>query len=95
MKNFSEELLSQYYANDRKSVFPLNNLQLEIKNQIQQKMDEGIYQYEYVNCPICDTYPKLRTLSQKERNGHNQKIVLCKNCGLIQNFPRMTQSSYN
>ena len=92
-----KELLCKYYSNDGEPVSTLNSLQLEMKKQIQEKMDEGKYQYEYVNCPICDTNPEdsSRTLSQKERNGHNQNIVLCKICGLIQNFPRMTQSSYN
>lgn len=97
MKILEEELLNKRYRNDGESLTPLNDLQLKIKNQIHQKVADGIYKYEKANCAVCDLdlEERARTISQKERNGYNQNIVLCKNCGLIQNYPRLNQSSYN
>lgn len=72
----------------------LNQLQLDMKKQVEFNIKEKIYVFENIKCPICEIeHPEQ--LGKKDRYGLYYSTVICKNCGLIYTNPRMTQSSYN
>lgn len=87
-------MLGKRYENDGKPALPLNSLQIEQKKQIELKFAKDIYQFESVPCAVCNS-KDFETLSQKDRYGLPIHIVICRQCGLIQTNPRMTQESYN
>lgn len=87
-------MLGKRYEYDGKPVWNLNELQIEMKKQIELKINQGIYQFESVSCCICNSN-EFETLSTKERYGLYMPVVICKQCGLIQTNPRMNQNSYN
>ncbi len=53
-----------------------------------------MYSFEGVSCCICEE-KNFELLSKKDRYGLYTPVVICKECGLIQVNPRMTQESYN
>ncbi len=57
-------------------------------------MEEGIYSFEDVPCCVCGGRD-FEPLSEKDRYGLYMPVVICRDCGLIQTNPRMTQESYN
>ena len=65
-----------------------------MKNEIDHKVKEGIYRFEKVTCAICNGN-EFESLSNKDRYGLYMPVVICKECGLIQTNPRMTQAAYN
>lgn len=79
---------------DGKPIIKLNALQFEMKKQIERKIEEGIYSFESVSCCVCSS-KNFETLSTKDRYGLYVPVVICKDCGLIQTNPRMTQEAYN
>lgn len=87
-------MISSRYKFDQKPTISLNVLQKLMLQDIQLKIDQDIYQFEYITCCICSKNDFL-LLSEKDRYGLYCPIVICKNCGLVQTNPRMTQSSYN
>ena len=87
-------MLSKRFKYNEKSVLKLNEIQIRMKNQIEKKIKKGIYSFEEVPCCICGGN-NFETLSEKDRYGLYVPVVICKNCGLIQTNPRMTQDSYN
>lgn len=64
------------------------------KNEIINKIISGEYIFEEINCAICNKR-NFERLAYKERHGFNISIVICKECGLVQTNPRMTQKSYD
>jgi len=87
-------LLGKRYRNDGIPILQLNSIQIKIKKNIESKIKKGIYKFEKVSCCICNT-SDFELLSGKDRYGIYNPVVICKNCGLIQNNPRMNQDSYN
>lgn len=92
-KCMSPHMLSERFQADGKPGTGLNDLRLEIKNQIETKVEQGIYAFERVPCCICDGYD-LERLSEKDRYGLYAPVGICINCGLIQANPRMSQEAY-
>jgi len=72
----------------------LNQLQLEMKMQVENRIQENKYVFENINCPICKI-DHTEKLGEKDRYGLYYTTVICKDCGLIYTNPRMTQDSYN
>lgn len=87
-------MLSNRFKNDGKATLALNDLQLRMRNQIQQKVDAGEYKFEEVSCGVCNGN-SFEKLSEKDRYGLYMPVVICQNCGLVQTNPRMNQSAYN
>lgn len=56
-------MLRKRYEYNSKSILKLNNLQMEMKRQINLKIPRGIYQFESVPCCICNN-KKLIPLSK-------------------------------
>ena len=87
-------MLSKRFKYNGKPVLELNKLQLYIKKKIEKEIEEDIYSFEKVPCCVCGGN-NFEFLSEKDRYGLYAPIVICKNCGLIQMNPRMTQEAYN
>ncbi len=80
--------------NDNIPELKLNKLQREMKDQVSKKVDEGIYQFEEIICPICESRQK-EIVGQKDRYGLFFTTNICNDCGLVYTSPRMIQESYN
>jgi len=65
-----------------------------MKKQIERKIKEGVYTFEEVPCCVCGGR-NFEILSEKDCHGLYVPVVICKDCGLIQINPRMTQDAYN
>lgn len=87
-------VLSQRYGNDGEPILKLNALQVQMKEQIEQKIADGTYHFEEVPCAVCDAQ-NFELLAQKDRYGLYLPVVICNECGLIQTNPRMDQNAYN
>ena len=79
---------------DGKPELVLNGLQLRMKEQIEQKIDRGIYNFEEVDCPVCDSIQR-EPIGEKDRYGLFFPTNICTHCGLVYTSPRMNQDSYN
>jgi len=64
-----------------------------MKEQIDRKVEERVYQFESPPCILCDNAEFL-PLAGKDRYGLYAPTVICMQCGLVQARPRMTQESY-
>ncbi|OGN79780.1 MAG: hypothetical protein A2X26_13220 [Chloroflexi bacterium GWC2_49_37] len=87
-------ILGQRYDYDGVPIMNLNALQSEMKLQVEKKVSEGHYAFEVIPCAVCGG-GSLELLSKKDRYGLYMPVVICKDCGLIQTNPRMTQKAYN
>lgn len=87
-------MLNQRYNYDAKPILKLNRLQLVMKEQVEQKIKDCTYEFEEVPCPVCDR-KNFELLAKKDRYGLYMPVVICKDCGLIQTNPRMSQNAYN
>ena len=87
-------MIADRYNNDTKPHLDLTEIQLKTKKKIEEKIKDGHYQFEENPCAICEQNNFLQ-LSEKDRYGLYCSNVICKDCGLIQLNPRMTQKSYD
>jgi len=87
-------MLLKRLVNDNISELKLNNLQQKMKTQVVKKLDDDVYQFENIKCPICDKNDK-ECIGEKDRYGLSYTTNICTECGLIYTDPRMNQSSYN
>ena len=87
-------MLSKRFKYNGKPSISLNELQLRTKKQVERKIERGIYSFEEVPCCVCGG-KNFELLSEKGRYGLYMPVVVCKDCGLIQTNPRMTQEAYN
>ncbi len=87
-------MLSSRFANDGKPMVPMSAVQLEAKAEVEKKISSKIYQFEESNCLLCSGN-QLELLAEKDRYGLYSPVKICRDCGLIQQTPRMNQKSYN
>jgi len=87
-------MLSKRFNNDSIVIDNLNDIQLNTRNKILDKINNGIYQFIERNCVICDSND-FKLLSQKDRYGLPTDVVICKQCGLVQINPIMLENNYN
>lgn len=87
-------MLNSRYHYDGQPILKLNALQQIIKDKVESKVKNNIYKFETVPCCICKGN-EFELLSEKDRYGLYVPISICKECGLIQTNPRMSQQSYN
>ncbi len=81
--------------NNGKTELWLNQLQQQTKNDIQSKIQAGIYKYEKLdNCPICAS-ANFDLISERDRYGFYYPVCICRGCGLLSVNPRLNQPSYN
>lgn len=86
--------LSKRFEYDRKPSISLNELQVRTKEQIERKIEEGIYSFVETSCCVCGGM-NFEILSEKDSRGLYVPVVICRDCGLIQTNPRMTQEAYD
>ncbi|OGV41903.1 MAG: hypothetical protein A2X46_17780 [Lentisphaerae bacterium GWF2_57_35] len=94
VKREESNMLGKRFEYNGRSWLPLNQLQSELRAQIEGKLKDGIYRFEDVPCCICDGRD-FEALSTRDRYGLYMPVVICRQCGLIQTNPRMTQESYS
>lgn len=87
-------MLNARYSNDGKACIKLNSIQLEEKRHIDDYVASGFYTFESNTCVVCGCND-FEKLSEKDRYGLCLTVGICKECGLIQANPRMTQAAYN
>ena len=87
-------MLSKRFKNNGRAIFNLNKLQRDTINQLRKKVEKNIYQFEKIPCCVCNS-ENFELLSEKDRYGLYSPVVICKDCGLIQQNPRMNQESCN
>jgi SAM-dependent methyltransferase len=71
----------------------LNSVQRAALARHLEKLRDGQYQTEIVECPICGTVGDEK-LAAKDRYGIPLSVVICRRCGLIRTNPRMKQDAY-
>ncbi len=86
-------MLSQRFVNDGVAKLALNEVQLQVRDKVTAKIRDGLYRLESVPCCVCGG-TDFETLAEKDRYGLYLSVVICRECGLIQSNPRMTQESY-
>ena len=87
-------MLNKRYANDGTPILKLNKIQLDQKQVIQHHIDCERYTFEIVPCLVCGGN-KYEALSEKDRYGLYMPVAICRDCGLIQAAPRMTEEAYS
>jgi 2-polyprenyl-3-methyl-5-hydroxy-6-metoxy-1,4-benzoquinol methylase len=87
-------MLSPRYKYDAIPEVCLNELQWKMKETVENKIIKNIYKFEPIQCCVCNG-SKFRKLSEKDRYGFYYPVTICRDCGLVQTNPRMTQESYN
>lgn len=74
------------------SVRELDSTQLQMKNQIEEKIREGTYTLKKYPCTVCGE-SHFELLSEKGRYGIQIPVKICLECGLIQTNPRFDEES--
>lgn len=80
--------------NDNIAELALNELQIKMKDQISQKVEKKIYQFEQINCPVCN-HNDTELVGKKDRYGLFFSTNLCVECGLVYTSPRMNEEAYS
>lgn len=88
------EILSTRYELGSSSSHRLNAIQQTQVNRITEKIDDGQYSFEEVDCVVCGG-EEFRQLSEIDRYGLPHSVVLCPKCGLIQTNPRFDRETYD
>ncbi len=89
-------MLGKRYRDDGKSINYLSAIQRQTRDQIITKIQSKFYRLEKVDCCICGSSDEdFELLSEKDRYGLYHHVVICRNCGLIQNNPRLTPDALN
>ena len=84
--------LPSYYKFNLKEIIPLTNKQIKSRNNINQKIKTGKYQFEDINCPLCNRNDNF-LLSERDMYGLPMNVVYCKKCGLVYNNPRPSKGT--
>lgn len=85
------ELISKRYAANGKESFDLTPIQIAARDKISEKLHNFTYTVEVVNCPLCGG-KNSRGLSEKDTYGLPVRVVVCTDCGLVYNNPRLSQA---
>jgi SAM-dependent methyltransferase len=86
-------MISSRYQNNSLPTLDLNQAQIDLKLQVDQKVASGHYNFEEVSCAVCN-HTNFHPLADKDRYGLYCSNVICKHCGLVMINPRMTEESY-
>ncbi|MBD3211022.1 MAG: methyltransferase domain-containing protein [Candidatus Lokiarchaeota archaeon] len=87
-------MLAKRYNSDDNPVVPLNLTMKKNLSIVRRKIITGFYNFEKCPCSACSS-DNFKSLSHKDRYGLPFQLVICKECGLIQNNPRIKEKSYN
>ena len=81
-----------FYSNSIKSESNLNYKQQLVVDELNRKIRLNLIEMEFVKC-LCGG-KGFDLIAKKERYRIDQDTVICKDCGLIQSTPRMTEEGY-
>ncbi len=87
-------MLGKRYRSSGKPLLSLNDLQIQTKLQVEQKIRNGVYELETAPCIVCNS-TTFEPLAEKDRYGFTLSVVVCRKCGLVQLNPRMRQDAYD
>jgi 2-polyprenyl-3-methyl-5-hydroxy-6-metoxy-1,4-benzoquinol methylase len=87
-----DKALFKRYEDDSMPSIYMNEARLEAKNIVLKNMRSSLYKMESINCPICNG-EKFKLISQKDMYGLPVSVVICLNCNLIFNNPRLNSRS--
>jgi len=72
----------------------MSNAQVNAKKQIEKKIENKGYVFCNLSCSVCENN-NFEIIAEKDGYGIYCPVVICKNCGLVQQNPKMSQESYN
>ena len=78
-------MLGQRYQFDGKSIIPLKPKQKQARHEIVERLSNGDYTFVSRDC-VCGS-AEFDAISEKDAYGLPCKVVICKQCGLIQVSP--------
>ena len=87
------ELINRRYQNDGQPCIALNAVQIQARDEVREKLDSGAYPLELVGCGVCGGDDQI-VIAEKDRYGIPLSVTTCRDCGLIQTNPRMTDTAY-
>lgn len=87
-----KEPISRRYQADGHENFALTLIQKGARDRIAEKLENGEYLVEAVNCPLCGSQ-QSKLLSKKDTYGLPMKTVVCAECGIVYTNPRLAQES--
>lgn len=87
-------LLGRRFLNDGIPAGELNELQKAMQFSVAFKIRNQEYKFEQINCAVCGNN-NFESLSHKGRYGLYVSVVICQDCGLVQNSPRMNKEGYH
>ena len=87
-------MVLERFRNDGIPTIPLNDIQIKYKKLVEEKIKNKHYTFETISCVVCDS-KSFETISEKDKHGLLFFVSICKNCGLVQTNPRMTELNYN
>jgi len=82
---------SEEFHSPNPGVFKLSATQLELVNEFNSKVKDGIIEFEEVPCLCKGT--KFDLIATFDRYGFSQNTVVCQSCGLLLSNPRMTEEA--
>ena len=82
-------ILGKRYEYDGKPIRDLNDEQIQSLERVKKAINQGEYELGRYCCTVCDN-KDFQLLSEKDRYGLPINVVICGECGLIQNNPRFT-----
>jgi 2-polyprenyl-3-methyl-5-hydroxy-6-metoxy-1,4-benzoquinol methylase len=85
--------ISKFFLSPRKNWKPLSKVQKEGVRIFKKMVALGELKYETIPCPLCKGF-SYQLLSQVDKYGIDQDVVICKECGFVYNNPRLTEESY-
>lgn len=71
----------------------LNSLQIQKRDEVNQKVESGEYEFELVACLGCGAHD-ADVIAERDRYGLFFSVKLCKDCGFVYTSPRMTVGAY-
>ena len=87
-----QRLISHRFKQDSHPAFPLSPNQRRARDLTQEKLSSGYYSTETVDCYNCGS-KEHTTISHKDTYGLSVNVVICDQCELIFNNPRLSEES--
>lgn len=91
--SFDNKPIFDFFVAPKRNWKPLNKVQIAGIRTFKKMTENGEFQYESICCPCC-LGTSYTLLSQADKYGLDQDVVICKQCGFVFNNPRLTEDSY-
>lgn len=84
--------LGSRYVDGASPVVTVDDEQRQIIDDINEKIESGVYDFETTDCGLCGATSFLE-VARRDRYGIHHPVQICRECGLIQATPRMTEET--